>query len=211
VKVLIADANRLLLEGFRRALERVDDIDIVGAAHSGPHLLELVERRRPELVAMDVHLQTADRVPCLDVLRRDHPDLKVVVLAASAQPDLVRAALGRGAAAFIVKTVDPMDIPSALRQAYQQTVYHAIGAAAKVEDGLRSAGLTEREITILAALARGLSNKAIGRELWVAEPTVKFHLRNLYRKLGVANRVAAATYAHRHGLDMAGRREVSAA
>jgi DNA-binding NarL/FixJ family response regulator len=204
VKVLIADANRLLLEGFRRALERVDDIEIVGAAHTGPHLLELVARRRPDLVAMDVHLQAADRTPCLDVLRREHPDLKVVVLSASAPPDLVRAALGRGAAAFIVKTVAPADIPSTLRQAYEQTVYHAVGVAARPEDPLRSAGLTAREITILRALARGLSNKAISRELWVAEATVKFHLRNLYRKLGVANRVAAATYAHRHGVDTAG-------
>jgi DNA-binding NarL/FixJ family response regulator len=200
VKVLIADANRLLLEGFRRALERVDDIEIVGATHSAEQLLDLVDRRRPDLVAMDVHLQAADRTPCLDLLRRDHPDVKVVVLSSSAAPDLIRAALGHGAAAFIVKTVDPADIPTALRQAYEQTVYHAIGGAGASDDGLRSAGLTEREVTILTALARGLSNKAISRELWVAEPTVKFHLRNLYRKLGVANRVAAATYAHRHGL-----------
>jgi DNA-binding NarL/FixJ family response regulator len=200
VKVLIADDSRLLLEGFRRALERVEDIEIVGATHSGAHLLELVERRRPQLVAMEVDLRDAGGAFCLDALRRHHPDIKVVVLSSSTSPELIRSALHRGAAAFIVKSVNPLDIPSVLRQAYEQTVYHAIGITEAPEDGLRSAGLTEREITILSALARGLSNKAISRELWLAEPTVKFHLRNLYRKLGVQNRLAAAGYAHRHGL-----------
>jgi DNA-binding NarL/FixJ family response regulator len=199
--VLIADDSRLLLEGFRRALERVDDIEVAGATHSGAHLLELVERRRPQLVAMGLDLCDADGTPCLDALRARFPDVKVVVLSSTSSPSVIREALRRGAAAFIVKSVNPLDIPSALRQAYDETVYHAIGSTEPPEDGLRSAGLTEREITILSALARGLSNKAISQELWVAEPTVKFHLRNLYRKLGVANRVAAAGYAHRHGLD----------
>jgi DNA-binding NarL/FixJ family response regulator len=200
VRVLIADDSRLLLEGFRRALERVDDIEVAGATHSGTHLLELVERRRPQLVALDLDLRAADGTTCLDALRARHPDVKIVVMSATSSPSVIRDALDRGAAAFIVKSVNPLDIPSALRQAYDETVYHAIGGGEAREDPLRSAGLTDREITILSALARGLSNKAISRELWVAEPTVKFHLRNLYRKLGVANRVAAAGYAHHHGL-----------
>lgn len=200
MKVLIADENRLLLEGFRRALERVEDIEIVGATYSGATLMDLVERRRPELVAVDVALRDATGVSCLDALRGRHPKVKVVALSASTAPDVIRGALDRGAAAVIVKSVNPLDIPSALRQAYDETVYHAVGIAEAPMQWLVSTGLTEREITILSALARGLSNKAISRELWVAEPTVKFHLRNLYRKLGVPNRLAAAAYAHSHGL-----------
>ena len=68
------------------------------------------------------------------------------------------------------------------------------------DDAAKAAGLTERETSILKALARGLSNDAIGKELWVAEQTVKFHLTNIYRKLGVANRTEAARYAFEHGL-----------
>ena len=199
MKVLIADDNRLMLEGFRRALERVEDIEIVGATHAGEQLLSLVERRRPNVVAMELGLRTADGGSCLDAIRAAHPEVKIVVLSASPTPETIRSALGRGAAAFVVKNINPLDIPSALRQAYEETVYHPFGEPSP-EDTLRAAGLTEREMMMLKALARGMSNKAISQELWVTEQTVKFHLGNVYRKLGVSNRLAAATIAHGHGL-----------
>jgi DNA-binding NarL/FixJ family response regulator len=199
VKVLIADDNRLMLEGFRRALEGVDDIEIVGATHTGPHLMALIERRRPNVVAMELGLRTEDGSSCLDAIRATHPDVKVVVLSATPAPEVIRSALGRGAAAFVAKNINPLDIPSALREAYEETVYHPFGEPSP-EDVLRAAGLTEREMTMLKALARGLSNKAISEELWVTEQTVKFHLGNVYRKLGVSNRLAAAAFAHSHGL-----------
>ena len=204
MKVLIADGNRLILEGFRRALDGFPDIEIVGATHSGSELLDLIERRRPEVVAVDLELRDANRSNCLDAVVAAHPEVKVVVLSSSSSPEHIRSALSRGARAFIVKSVNPLDIPSALRQAHEETVYHAFGFRDAPEDGLRTAGLTEREITMLKALARGLSNKAISRELWLSEPTVKFHLGNLYRKLGVPNRLAAASFAHSHGIGDAG-------
>ncbi len=200
MRVLIADDNRLMLEGFRRALEPVEDIEVVGTTHMGSQVLPLIERRRPEIVAVELGLRADDGESCLDQIRRAHPDVKVVVMSSSSSPIDIRSALARGARAFIIKTVNPLDIPSAIRQAYDLTVYHAIGGQPAPEDVLRSAGLTEREITTLKALARGLSNKAIGQELWVTEQTVKFHLGNLYRKLGVPNRTAAASFAHTHGL-----------
>jgi DNA-binding NarL/FixJ family response regulator len=200
VKVLVGDDNRLVLEGFRRALERVEDIEIAGATHSGAVLMDMIERRRPDVVALELSLTTPTGERCLDLICRRRPEIKVVVLSSSSSPDLIRSALSRGARAFIVKSVNPLDIPSALRQAYEETVYHAFGFEEAPEDALRDAGLTEREVTMLKALARGLSNKAICRELWISEPTVKFHLGNLYRKIGVQNRLAAASFAHTNGL-----------
>jgi DNA-binding NarL/FixJ family response regulator len=200
MKVLIADDNRLMLEGFRRALEHTEDIEMVGATHAGAQVLGLIERRRPELVALDLGMLTADGEPCLDAIRAHHPDTRVVVLSASADPITISSALERGARAFITKCINPVDIPSALRQAYDKTVFHAIGDAPSQTDVLRDAGLTEREVTMLKALVRGMSNRAISEELWVTEQTVKYHLGNLYRKLGVPNRLAAATFAHEHGV-----------
>ena len=200
MKILIADDNRLMLEGFRRALDRVEDIEIAGVTHSGADLLGLVERRRPEVVALELGLRTADGRSCLEALGQEHPDVKVVVLSTVATPEIIRAALAAGARAFITKNINPLDIPSAIRQAYEGSVYHLVASAAGPDDALRDAGLTAREITMLKSLARGLSNKAISQELWVTEQTVKFHLGNLYRKLGVPNRLAAATYAHTHGV-----------
>jgi DNA-binding NarL/FixJ family response regulator len=200
MKILIADDNRLMLEGFRRALEPVEDIEVVGATHLGSQVLPLIERRRPDVVALELRLRDADGDTCLDSIRARHPDVKVVALSTSSSLIEIRSALARGARAYIVKTVNPLDIPSALRQAYDETVFHAIGTQPEPDDVLRSAGLTGREITMLKALARGMSNKAISQELWVTEQTVKFHLGNLYRKLGVANRTAAASFAHTHGV-----------
>jgi DNA-binding NarL/FixJ family response regulator len=201
VKILIADDNRLMLEGFRRALDRVEDIEIAGVTHSGTEVLSMIERRRPDVVAIELGLRTTDGRICLEVVRERFPDVKLVVLSATASKEVIRTALAAGACAFITKNVNPLDIPSAIRQAYEGSVYNIFSVGAGPEDALRDAGLTEREITMLKALARGMSNKAISQELWVTEQTVKFHLGNLYRKLGVPNRLAAATYAHRHGVN----------
>jgi DNA-binding NarL/FixJ family response regulator len=200
MRVLIGDDNQLVLEGFRRALEGNEDIEISGATDSGAYLMTLVERRRPDVVALELSLRAASGESCLDLIAKQYPDIRIVALSASSRPELIESALSRGARAFIVKSVNPRDIPSALRQACEETVYHAYGFRAAPEDALRDAGLTDREITMLKALARGLSNKAIGQELWISQPTVKFHLRNLYRKLGVPNRLAAATFAYSHGV-----------
>jgi DNA-binding NarL/FixJ family response regulator len=203
VRVLIADDNRLMLEGFRRALECVEDIEIVGVTHSGARVISLIERRRPEVVALDLEMSDADGECCLDAIRLAHPEVRVVVLSTAATPSVIRSALSRGARAILTKNINPLDIPSAIRQAYDGSVYHLCAAASGPDDALREAGLTAREITMLKALTRGLSNRAISEELWVTEQTVKFHLGNVYRKLGVPNRLAAASFAHHHGV-MAG-------
>ena len=140
----------------------------------------------------------------------EHPDVipvwfmvqvvKVVVLSVSTDESVIQTVLKRGASAYIVKTINPVDLPSALRQAVDGTVFSAIGLPEAGDSAARAAGLTEREAAILSALARGLSNEAIGKELWIAEQTVKFHLTNIYRKLGVSNRTEAARLAYQHGL-----------
>ena len=129
-----------------------------------------------------------------------YPAVIVVVLSAFANPEQIQAALARGASGYIVKSINPLDLPSAIRQAVEGTVYHALGMPEVSEVAMaRAAGLTERELTIIKSVARGLSNQAIGKELWVTEQTVKFHLTNIYRKLGVANRTEAARWAYAKG------------
>src|SRR5437667_10624540 len=143
-----------------------------------------------------------DGLQCLDRIRQQHPKVKVVILSVSTDPEVVQTVLNHGASAYIVKSVNPIDLSSALRQALEGTVFSAIGLPAKraQEDAVKAAGLTDRETTILKALARVLSNEAIGKELWVAQQTVKFHLTNIHPKLDVKNRTEAARYAYEHGL-----------
>jgi DNA-binding NarL/FixJ family response regulator len=200
LKVVIADDHKITLDGVRRTLDATDDIDVVGTASSGSQVLPLVKRTAPDMVLLDIRMPGIDGITCLELLRKNHPDVKVVMLSAYSERDQVQTALSHGASAYIAKTVNPADLPSALRQVEEGTVYHAIGAADPGDHHEPELDLTERELTVLQALARGLSNKAISQELWVTEQTVKFHLSNIYRKLGVTNRTEAGRQAQLIGL-----------
>jgi DNA-binding NarL/FixJ family response regulator len=201
MRVLIADDHRLIAEGIRKALEETGDFEVVGEANTGSQVLPLVRRTNPDLVILDLRMPGVDGLTCLEQIREQHADVKVVVLSMSTDPSVIQAALKRGASAYVVKSVNPMDLPSVLRQAVEGTVFSAVGLEESGEsESARDLGLTSREVTIIQALSRGLSNQAIGKELWVAEQTVKFHLTNIYRKLGVANRTEAVRLAYQHGL-----------
>ena len=201
LKVLIVDDHKLMAAALKDALDEVDHIRVVGMAHSGSDAVSMVTKTQPDAVVLDVNMPGMSGLECLDVIRRDYPNVKVVMLSAGDDLSVVRDAFGRGAAAFIMKSVDPADLPAALRHVCDGTVFHAPTAlGASATDPLREAGLTEREVSMLKAVARGLSNKAISKEFWVTEQTVKFHLNNVYRKLGVPNRTAAAGFAHEQGL-----------
>jgi DNA-binding NarL/FixJ family response regulator len=202
LKVLIADDHPLLLLGVRRTLEVHEDIEIAGEAHTGSELLALVERRNPDVVLTDLRMPGVEGDSCIAQITETWPHVKVVVLSVCDSATAVQAALAAGASAYIVKSVSPIDIAAVLRQVCDgAVVFHP--ALSGGDEGRRNAefatddgpGLTERETTVLVAVARGLTTSSIGRELWVSEHTVKFHLTNIYRKLGVSNRSGAVRYA----------------
>jgi DNA-binding NarL/FixJ family response regulator len=194
MKVLIADDHRLVLDSVRRTLESAGDIEVVGEATNGGQVLPLVRRTAPDVLLLDLRMPKMDGLTCLEQVRKHCPAVKVVVLSAFTDTERIQAALTRGASGYIVKSVNPDDLPSAVRNAVDGTFFGSDGD----DDAVAAAGLTERELGILKALARGLSNQAIGKECWVSEQTVKFHLSNIYRKLGVANRTEAARFAYEH-------------
>jgi DNA-binding NarL/FixJ family response regulator len=207
LKVLIADDHPLMLQGIRKALEASDDIDVVGEARSGEEALALVERRRPDIVLLDLHMPGLHGVDCIAELKRSWPDVKTVVISASDDRASIDSALLAGASAYILKSVSPVDIPSVLRQASAGAVYHVPSTPpARRDENAATSGpeLTPRETTILMAVAGGLTTKAISQDLWLSEHTVKFHLTNIYRKLGVSNRSAAVRYAFENDLASSG-------
>jgi DNA-binding NarL/FixJ family response regulator len=199
LKVLLADDHPLTLAGIRGALMEADGIEVVGEALSGADVMPLIRATEPDVALIDAGIAGVDGLACLDLIRRHHPHVKVIMLSASCDERLIAIALERGASAYIVKSVHPLDLPSALRQTVERTVFHATPVASVPAGGLQS-GLTPRELEILDAMAHGLSNKAISHALCVTEQTVKFHLTNIYRKLEVPNRTSALRYAHEHGL-----------
>ena len=201
MRVLICDDHRLIAEGIRHSLEGQGDFEVVGDAQTGSQIMPMIRRTNPELVLLDLRMPGVDGLTALEQIKREHPNVKVVILSAAADQAVIQAALAKGASAYVIKSVNPVDLASTLRQAMEGSVFHAVGVP---EGGSASAanelGLTSREVSILNALARGLSNQAIGKELYVAEQTVKFHLTNIYRKLNAANRTEAVRLAFQHGI-----------
>lgn len=195
--VLIADDHPLILAGLRRAFEREDDIEVIGEARTGPQLIAMIERRLPEVVLLDLNMPGLDGISCVERISSDWPQIKTVVLSARNDRASISAALEAGACSYIVKSVASIDIAAVLRQAHSGVVYHAPAPAPRDRPLCESRDpmLTERESSILAAIADGLTTRAISQRLWVSEHTVKFHLTNIYRKLGVTNRTAAVRQA----------------
>ena len=202
LKVLIADDHRLMIDAIRLVLEQADDLEVVGEATVGSQVLPLVGQLNPDVVLLDVHMPEMDGLRCLDLLQKRHPSVSVVMLSGHDDSETIESALSRGAKSFVSKQVDPRDLPSALRFAAQGGVYQPMDGAAygAAPDKTDKSSLTPSEQRVLEALARGLSNKEIAEELWLTRQTVKFHLTNIYRRLGVTNRTEALRHAYQHRL-----------
>jgi DNA-binding NarL/FixJ family response regulator len=203
IKVLLADDHPLIIAGVRRTIEHLEDMEVVGEANSGPALMQLVERRRPDIVLMDLRMPGVEGVEAIERIHQDWPHVKIVVLSASDDRPTIDGALAAGASAYILKSAHPIDIASVLRQASSGAVFHAPSypaASAQAPADPSLPVLTDRERSILAAVAAGMTTAAISRDLWISEHTIKFHLTNIYRKLGVGNRAGAVRYALEHGI-----------
>jgi DNA-binding NarL/FixJ family response regulator len=202
VRMLIADDHPVMLAGLRRSLESDGGFEVVGEAHTGAQVLPLINQTDPEVILLDMRMPGMDGLGCLRRIRTTYPDLKVVMCSVEDNRETIQAAFRGGACGFIVKTVEPRDLGPAIRQAIEGTAYQPINSGIPGgADVARTAGLTEREFEIIKLVASGLSNKAIARDLWVTEQTVKFHLSNVYRKLGITNRTEAAYWAFSRGLN----------
>jgi DNA-binding NarL/FixJ family response regulator len=203
IKVLLADDHPLIIAGIRRTIDHLDDMEVVGEARSGEELLQLIERRGPDLVLMDLNMPGVSGVETIERIRHSWPEIKTVVLSACDDRPTIDAALHAGANAYVLKSAHTVDIASVLRQASSGAVFHAPSYAPQ-RSGMRAEpslpALTDRERSILSAVASGMTTAAISRDLWISEHTIKFHLTNIYRKLGVGNRAGAVRYALEHGI-----------
>ena len=199
-RILIVDDEPANVTALARLLERSGYTNAIGTTDSSD-VVRLCREAEPDLIMLDLRMPNMDGLACLDEIVKRFPEIKVVMLSASTSPELIAAALRRGASAYLAKSVDPSDLPSTLRQVLEGNVWRQNTVADEdVESGGKAFGLTDRETAILQALARGLSNDEIAKELWVTQQTVKFHLTNIYRKLGAKNRTQATRIAQQHGL-----------
>jgi DNA-binding NarL/FixJ family response regulator len=204
---VVLDRHPLWLDALERLLERVG-VTVVGTTTSPARALEMIDELQPTvfITEYDSIAESEDGLASLRRAASGVPAVHSVVLSTQDDPAQIEAAFAAGASVYCVKTAEPEDLASAIRQAFHNSVYYATPrgrvseptAAPKAIDD--SPGLTKREVEILQLVAEGHSNSQLAKMLWVTEQTIKFHLSNIYRKLDVANRTEASRWAQLHGL-----------
>jgi DNA-binding NarL/FixJ family response regulator len=201
IKVVLAEDHALMRDAVKLVFDEAADVELVGEVANGHDLLPLMARVAADFVLLDVQLPGLDGLGCLEALAAHHPRAKVAMLSAVEEPQVIESAFGRGSCGYILKSVNPFVLPGAIRQMIDGTVIHrSLAGQDRPSPATRSGGLTEKEVAVLVELCGGHTNKQIAARLWLSEQTVKFHLRNIYRKLEIKSRTEALRYAYEHDL-----------
>jgi DNA-binding NarL/FixJ family response regulator len=216
IRVLLVDDHAMVRRGLRDFLRLFEDIEVVGEAGDGHEALEAADQLRPDVVVMDLNLPRLDGVEATRELRATQPDIEVVALTGYVEEERVMAAIEAGAAGFLLKDAEPDDVAAAIRAARKGEMYLDPAVAGVVARQLRAPGglataaddlaLTPRERDVLALVAQGMPNRAIGEALGITERTARTHVSNILAKLGLTSRTQAALYAVEQGLDGEGPR-----
>ena len=205
IRLVIVDDHAIVRQGLRSILEREPDIEVVGEAASAGEALDLVAASRPHIVLLDLKLSAGSDVAGLTLcgqLTAATPAPGVLVVTTFLDQQLVLEAIQRGARGYVLKDVDAVALVAAIRAVRRgESAFDSHSAtmvvrslAAPPPPAASGPDLTAREREVLTLLARGLSNEAIGRELFISATTAKFHVGNVMRKLSVTRR-AEAVYA----------------
>jgi DNA-binding NarL/FixJ family response regulator len=202
IRVLLVDDHPVVRSGLAGLLAAEDDLEVVGEAGDGMEAVSLAERLQPDVVLMDLHMPVLDGPGATTELARRVPSARVLVLTTfDTDADIVRA-VEAGATGYLLKDTPRDQLVDAVRRAANGETVLAPPVAARLMRRMRDRDfeLTAREMQVLQGVARGLSNAAIGRELFVSEATIKTHLLHIFEKLDVSDRTAAVTVAMTRGI-----------
>lgn len=207
IRVLIVDDHEMVREGLMAMLQPEPDFEVVGQTGSGAAVVELVETTRPDVVLLDARLPDVSGVEVCRRLGVSHPGVSVVILTTYTDPDLVQECIEAGARGYVVKDVERFSLKESIRAVHRGQAVLAPQVAGPVIDraraqepvGSRRASLSGSQLAILRLISRGHSNREIAAEVHLSENTVKTHVQEIFRKLGVRNRVEAAILAGKSG------------
>jgi DNA-binding NarL/FixJ family response regulator len=210
LRVVVVDDQQIVREGLATILDLLDDVSVVGTAGDGVEALELVARRRPHVVLMDLHMPVLDGVGATRRIAAEHPSTAVLILTTFGEDDDAIHALRAGARGVLTKDAGREEIARALHQAVAGHMTLApplqarlLAAASPADAPVRTElpdGLTAREGEVLGLIAAGFTNREIADRLVVSEATVKTHINHVFAKIDARDRAAAINYASRNGL-----------
>jgi len=208
IKVLLVDDQDILVEGLKLILGMEEDIEICGTAGNGKTAYELCKWNRPDVVLMDIQMPEINGVEATELIKRDFPEVKIIVLTTFNDDQYIYDALKNGASGYLLKDTPPSEIAKAVRTVYNGGALIQSEVAVKVIDKFsqlaketvdknvdpRAYLLTEREIEVCRLIAEGKNNKEIADQLFLSQGTVKNHITRILIKLDLRDRTQLAVY-----------------
>lgn len=210
IKIIIADDQRLFRQGLRSLLEQEDDMKVVGEAADGQDAFTLAQEAKPDVILMDVEMPKLDGIQACRMILERHPDIKILMLSVHNEDERVISAIRSGASGYIMKDADHKEFIKIIRSTFAgekisspflanltPRILFKIHDPDRMDEEIEKEinekySLTEREKKILGHLLKGKSNKEMSDLMFVSTETVKTHLQNIYKKLGVKSRMEAA-------------------
>ncbi|MBS4216530.1 response regulator transcription factor [Bacillus sp. FJAT-29953] len=209
MRILIADDHHVVRRGLAFFLRTQNDLDVIGEAANGKEAVELAKSLKPDLILMDLVMPEMDGIQATSIIKKEQPEIKIMMLTSFSDQDHVIPALEAGASGFQLKDIQPDELVMSIKrimsgenQLHPKATSHLLANLSsknKTERDLIEE-LTKRELDVLKEIAKGKSNKEIAAALFITEKTVKTHVSNLLAKLELADRTQAALYAVRNHL-----------
>ena len=205
IKVLFVDDHEMVRIGISSYLSTQQDIEVVGEGKSGNEAIELAHKLQPDLILMDLVMDDMDGVDATAQVKKDLPQIKVVMLTSYIEDNEVYRALDSGVDSYILKTTSASDIAEAVPKTYHGEAVFEAEVLVKMRNRMKQRAelyemLTEREMEILLLIAKGYSNQEIASASHITIKTVKTHVSNILSKLEVQDRTQAVIYAFQHNL-----------
>jgi DNA-binding NarL/FixJ family response regulator len=200
IRVLIADDHPVVRSGLASVISQQPGLELLAEAEDGRQALEYYREYQPDVVLMDLRMPEMDGVAAIKAIRGEFPDARILALTTYEGDVDIHRALEAGARGYLLKDMLLTDILSAIQAVHRGDRVIPPVVAARLAEFTPRVSLTAREVEVLQLVARGLSNSAAARAIGRTDETVKLHLKNIFVKLGVADRTEAVTVALSRGI-----------
>jgi DNA-binding NarL/FixJ family response regulator len=200
IRVLIADDHPVVRSGLAGVISQQPELELVAEAQDGQRALERYREHHPDVVLMDLRMPGMDGVSAIRAIRSEFPEARILALTTYEGDVDIHRALEAGARGYLIKDMLLTDVLTAIRAVHRGERVIPLAVAARLAEFTPRTDLTEREVEVLGLVARGLSNRDVAVAIGRTEETAKIHLKNIFAKLGVADRTEAVTLALSRGI-----------